>query len=124
MRGVDFAAGRGLFADDIVAFGTRAEVVTGLDALEHEQWRGVWPNIRDFTFLVDRLQAGRDDNLAWGVLPFTTTGFGPAGTPFARPGRATIVLERRDGRWLARHTHFSLAPGPSPTAPGSPSPSR
>jgi len=34
------------------------------------------------------------------------------GTPFDRPGRATIVLARQpDGRWLGVHSHMSLARG-------------
>jgi ketosteroid isomerase-like protein len=118
VRAVDFAAGRELFADDVVAFGTRADVVSGLDNLEHQQWRGVWPNIRDFTFVLEHLQAGRDGDLAWGVVPFMSTGFHADGTPFSRPGRATIIAERRGGRWLAKHSHFSLHPGTPPTTHG------
>jgi ketosteroid isomerase-like protein len=118
VRAVDFTGGRDLFAEDVVAFGTRAEVVTGLEALERQQWQGIWPNIRDFTFVFDQLHAGHDGNLAWGVVPFMSTGFHPDGTPFERPGRATIILERRDGRWLAKHSHFSLYPGTPPTTHG------
>jgi ketosteroid isomerase-like protein len=119
VRAVDFAAGRELFAEDVVAFGTRADVVTGLDTLERQQWHGIWPNIADFTFVMDQLHAGRDGDLTWGVVPFTSTGFHPDGTPFPRPGRATVILERRSGRWLAKHTHFSLYPGTPPTTHGS-----
>lgn len=117
VRAVDFAAGRQIFVEDVVAFGTRANVVTGLDALERQQWRGVWPNIRDFTILFDQLHAGPPEpgDLAWGVVPFSSTGFHPDGAPFPRPGRATIILERRGQRWLAKHSHFSLDPGTPPT---------
>ena len=118
VRAVDFTAGRELFAPDVVAFGTRADVVSGLEALERQQWSGVWPNIRDFTIVMDQLHAGWDGDLAWGVVPFTSTGFHADGTPFSRPGRATIIAERRDGRWLAKHSHFSLHPGTPPTTHG------
>src|SRR5690348_15117762 len=81
VRAVDFAAGRTLFCDDAVAFGTRASVVAGLTNLEQQQWRGIWPNIRDFTFQLDQLHTGVDDYLAWGVVPWTSTGFDRDGSP-------------------------------------------
>jgi ketosteroid isomerase-like protein len=46
----DFEAGRRLFAPDAVAFGTYATAVHGLDNIEREQWRQIWPRIRDFRF--------------------------------------------------------------------------
>jgi ketosteroid isomerase-like protein len=116
VRDVDFAAGRALFADDVVAFGTRADVVTGLDALVASQWRPTWPNITDFAFRVDQLHTGHAGDLAWGVIPWTSTGYHPDGSPFERPGRATLIFVRRAGRWLAKHSHFSLNPGTPPTS--------
>src|SRR5438093_1397162 len=56
VRARDFAAGRALFADDAVAFGTWARAVAGLDHIIREQWQNVWPRIRDFRFEAD---AGR-----------------------------------------------------------------
>jgi ketosteroid isomerase-like protein len=49
-RGRDFDIGRLMFAQDAIAFGTRATAVRGLDNIEREQWRKVWPRIRVFTF--------------------------------------------------------------------------
>ena len=49
-RGRDFEAGRRLFAPDAVAFGTYATAVHGLDNIEREQWRQIWPRIRGFRF--------------------------------------------------------------------------
>jgi ketosteroid isomerase-like protein len=43
---------------------------------------------------------------------------GPDGRPITRPGRGTFVLERRGGKWLAVHSHFSLLPSQSETAHG------
>ena len=40
-------------------------------------------------------------------------GVKPDGSTFRRPGRCTVALARRDGRWLATHTHFSLFPQPA-----------
>lgn len=46
----NFEGARALFADDVVSFGTYAEVLHGLDQLEELQWRKVWPNIANFSF--------------------------------------------------------------------------
>lgn len=110
----EYDAARDLVAGDVVSFGTKAELVEGLDHLVDEQWTGIWPNIEDFTF--EEVRAGGEGDHAWGVATWTSTGFDEAGDSYHRPGRATITFERRDGRWLAVHTHFSLYPGtPRPT---------
>ena len=118
VRSRDFAGGRTMFADDVVAFGTRADVVRGLDTLEANQWQPTWPAIADFAFRLDQLHVDGDGDVAWAVIPWTSTGFHPDGTPFARPGRATLTFARRGGRWLATHSHFSLNPGTPPTTHG------
>ena len=108
---VDYESARAIFATDVASFGTKAEVVVGLGPLQRQQWEGIWPNIRDFRIDLDRIVAGGSDSVAWGIAPWTSTGFAENGTPFDRPGRATVVLERRGEGWLAVHTHFSLNPG-------------
>jgi ketosteroid isomerase-like protein len=112
VRGVDFERARPLFADDVVAFGTFAAVVEGRARLEHEQWRNVWPNIRDFTFRLDELHALGTGSWICVIVPWDSTGQRSDGEPFSRPGRATLVLSRRGNRWVATHSHFSLAPSP------------
>jgi ketosteroid isomerase-like protein len=111
---VDYASARVLFAEDVVSFGTRATIVAGLDPLQANQWQGIWPNIRDFQIELDTIHAGGDAHFAWGIATWSSTGFDEAGTPFDRPGRATVILHRRDGVWRSIHTHFSLAPGTPP----------
>ncbi len=111
MRAVDYITARGIFAPDVVAFGTRAEIVTGLDALQAQQWSGVWPMIADFAFDLSQIHVVADGDIAWAAVPWTSTGFHDDGAAFSRPGRATVAFARRQGRWLAVHTHFSLAPG-------------
>lgn len=114
---VDLDAGRRRFDPDAVAFGTRADVVSGLDHIASEQWGHVWAKIADFSFVVDDLvvQIADDASLAVAIVPWTSTGFDQDGTPFDRPGRATVVLrprradENAGSDWLAIHTHFSLA---------------
>ena len=111
VRDVDYATARGIFAADVVSFGTRADLVRGQDALQAQQWSGVWPAIADFTFDLERLHADGSGDAVWAAVVWTSTGFHEDGTPFPRPGRATVTFARRDGRWLATHTHFSLNPG-------------
>ena len=99
---VDYAAPRPIFADDVVFFGTRADIVSGLDLLQLNQWEGIWPNIEDFKINLDNIHADGDQNMAWGVATWTSTGFNEDGTFFSRPGRATTtILERRDGAWVS-----------------------
>lgn len=121
VRAIDYARARDIFASDVVAFGTRAEVVEGLDLLEANQWRGVWPTIRDFTFDLGQLHWGWSGDAGWAITVWTSTGFHPDGARFPRPGRATITFERREDRLLAVHSHFSLSPGIPQRSSGPPS---
>jgi ketosteroid isomerase-like protein len=115
---VDYTSARPIFADEVVSFGTKADIVSGLDYLQQNQWEGIWPNIQDFQINLASIHAGGDSNVAWGVATWTSTGFHEDGTSFHRPGRATIVLERRNGQWVSVHTHFSLNPGTPPRTYG------
>jgi ketosteroid isomerase-like protein len=47
---------------------------------------------------------------AVGMGVFDSTGYRQDGTPYDRPGRATVVLVRpgAESGWLAQHTHLSL----------------
>jgi ketosteroid isomerase-like protein len=113
---VDMTTARDRFAPDVVAFGTYAEALRGLDRLEAEQWRNVWPTISDFAFRVDELVviASADGSQAVAVVPWDSVGTRADGTRFDRPGRATIVLQRSSASepWIGVHTHFSLVPAP------------
>jgi len=84
-RGQDFAAGRRLFAPDAVAFGTYATAVHGLDNIEREQWRQIWPRIRGFRFEGDPAVAGAGDS-AWIAATWSSEATGPDGQPFTRHG--------------------------------------
>ena len=108
---VDYDSTMDIFAEDVVAFGTKMDIVSGLDNLRKNQWEGIWPNIRDFKVELDSVHAGGDAAHAWGVATWTSTGFHESGESYFRPGRATVTLEKRGGAWLATHTHFSLFPG-------------
>ena len=117
VRARDFAAGRTMFADDAVAFGTWARAVAGLDNIEREQWKNVWPRIRGFHFEPDTHLHESVDH-GWIAGSWSTEVTGPDGRPFERPGRGTFVLERRNGRRTVVHSHFSLLPTQSESAHG------
>ena len=111
----DIRAGRRRFDDDVIAFGTHADVVVGRDAVEADQWSQIWPAIEDFEFRLEDLRVRRspDGLMAVVIVPWSSTGIDADGNRFDRPGRATIVLERDavGEPWSGTHTHFSLARG-------------
>lgn|SRR5437763_1053745 len=113
VRSIDYSRAHALFAEDVVAFGTFAAVVSGRQRLEREQWRNVWPTIRDFTFRLEELHCLGTKQALCVVVPWDSVGRGPDGQPFNRPGRATLLLAPRGDRWVATHSHFSVAPAPA-----------
>lgn len=110
VRARDFDAAGPMVAEEVVSFGTKAAMVEGRDNLVARQWLHIWPTIEGFAFDLDTLRWHRADDTAWAALTWTSRGLRPDGTPFARPGRATFTFARRNGVWLATHTHFSLFP--------------
>lgn len=103
------------FRPDVVSFSSFRDVVTGIDQFVNAQWRSVWPSMIDFRLETDKMQVtvSPDELMAAVACTWTSTGFDPDGTPFDRPGRCTVVLER-DGPgdpWLGVHGHFSLYRG-------------
>jgi catechol 2,3-dioxygenase-like lactoylglutathione lyase family enzyme len=96
VRAQDFAAERALCVPELLAFGTRAEMVEG----------------DEFTIDVDKAQGAIQGDRGWVAARWDSLGARPDGSTFARPGRLTILFERRAGRWLALHTHFSLSTTP------------
>jgi ketosteroid isomerase-like protein len=113
----DFAAGRRLFASDALAFGTYAVAARGIENIEREQWRNVWPRIREFRFESAPIVQVTGDS-AWIAAEWSSEATGSDGQSFRRPGRGTFVLARRDGRWLCVHSHFSLLPSQSEAVHG------
>jgi ketosteroid isomerase-like protein len=111
VRDVDFIGARPIFASDMIAFGTFTDFMTGREAAEQQQWRNVWPHIDNFRFRPDVRAIVSPDRLqAVGMAIFDSTGYRQDGTPYDRPGRATVVFVRGDvaSPWLAQHTHLSL----------------
>jgi ketosteroid isomerase-like protein len=110
VRAVDFDRVRSIFSPDVVGFGSVSAMLVGLDALERDQWRRVWPMIRGFTFETSDLRCGQDGDIIWIACPWISQGQTADGLWQDRPGRMTVVLKYEDGHWLAVHTHHSLAP--------------
>ena len=111
VRAVDFAGARPIFAPDMIAFGTFTDFMTGRDKAEAAQWRNVWPHIDEFHWRPDmRAIVSHDRLTAVGMAIFDSTGYREDGTPYDRPGRATVAFERTrpDQDWIAVHTHMSL----------------
>jgi len=116
IRARDYRAARPLFREDVLGFGTHSRIACGLDELEKQQWRQVWPGIDDFRFELAelRVSVSPDGQLACAMLPWTSIGHSEDGAPFRRPGRATLLLASEAGDWKGFHTHFSLNPGTAP----------
>lgn len=110
VRRRDYARGRELFHDQVRSFGTAAECVRGLDRLVNEQWRRIWSITEGFDFFYDQVSGARNGSSAWVIAPWSSTGFDDNGRPFERIGRATLIFEFHEERWLAVHSHFSLTP--------------
>jgi len=112
VRAVDFAGAHPLFAEDMIAFGTFENFVTGRDEVEAQQWRNVWPVTTGFRYRDDEIRAivSPDRLTAIGMGAFDSTGYREDGTPYDRPGRTTVALSRRaiGEDWVAVHTHMSL----------------
>ena len=118
---VDFKRVREMFTEDAIAFGSKVEMMTSRDALEHGQWRAVWPTMEDYSYDLGTLEIAisLDRLMAMGAAVFHSTGLhADKTTRFARPGRATATLmrERVGAPWHCTHSHVSLKPGtPSPS---------
>ncbi len=113
VREVDFAAARPLWDPDVIVFGTYQDVVQGREAAIARQWRNVWPQTADFRFDLGqtRVLAATGGDVAVVIAPWSSTGFSKDGTPFPRPGRATLVFAERGSGWRVVHSHMSLERG-------------
>jgi ketosteroid isomerase-like protein len=114
VRDVDYDAGRAMFAPDVVGFGTVGVLLSGLETLMTLQWKRVWGVTSGFCFDLDTATVRTSGDVAWVAVPWASrTGKSDRG-PFDRRGRATYILHRREGKWLAVHTHHSLDPSGAP----------
>ena len=107
----DFESAIKLVSSDVCSFGTKVDIVTNLKDLQAQQWQNIWPYIDNFHFLVDKLIADGNNELAWGITPWSSIGYDSEGNRFDRPGRATVILKKYNDVWIAIHTQYSLIPG-------------
>jgi ketosteroid isomerase-like protein len=77
------------------------------------QWDNVWPKTSDFRFVLEQVSvlSSPDGKMATVIAPWTSTGYHPDGTPFPRPGRATMVFSNSADGWICTHSHMSLNRG-------------
>jgi catechol 2,3-dioxygenase-like lactoylglutathione lyase family enzyme/ketosteroid isomerase-like protein len=115
VRAIDFAGGKAMCAPDMLAFGTYAGMVERIEDVMNAQWYKIWPTIKNFSIRTDEARGGISGDTAWVAAPWDSLGTNADGTTYDRPGRLTMVFVKRDGRWLARHTHLSLVPNPRRT---------
>ena len=115
VRAVDYEAAFPLFAEDLIAFGTHNDFVTGRPEVMRMQWMKVWPTIRNFRWRQDEVVAivSPERLSAVGLAVFDSDGFNRDGSRFDRRGRATVSLARAEAGadWVAVHTHMSLFRG-------------
>jgi ketosteroid isomerase-like protein len=97
VRAVDYEGARPLFADDMIAFGTFENFITGRERVEAAQWRSVWGVTSGFHYRDDDIRAivSPDRLTAIGMGVFDSTGYAEGGKPYDRPGRTTVALSRR-----------------------------
>ncbi|HEX5320606.1 MAG TPA: nuclear transport factor 2 family protein [Stellaceae bacterium] len=112
VRAVDYEGARPIFADDMIAFGTFENFITGRESVEKAQWRNVWGVTTGFRFRMDDIRAivSQDRLTAIGMGVFDSTGYREDGTPYERPGRTTIAFSRKavGADWVCDHSHMSL----------------
>jgi len=114
VREVDYRSAYPFWHPRIIAFGTVQPIVEGLEPFRDRQWESVWPKTSCFAFRLDvtRVLASADGNMAVAIAPFTSTGYAPDGKSFDRPGRTTLIFVAGEAeRWVAVHSHMSLARG-------------
>lgn len=113
VREVDYGGARPMWHPELLAFGTYNDVIQGLETAIATQWDNVWPRTAHFAFDLagTHVLASADGGMAVAVTPWTSTGYGPDGAAFDRPGRATMVFARGAGGWRCVHSHMSLNRG-------------
>ena len=105
VRNNDLAAGRDLFAPDVVGYGVISDRMLDLDALVDEQWRPTWRQVAAWS-VTDVDLAVAAENVA--VLAFCWRRENPDGSGLS--GRATVILRLSADGWVCVHSHLSASP--------------
>ena len=127
VQAVDYAGARPLFAEDLIAFGTFADYMTGRDVIEKQQWRNIWGTIDHFRCRLDDMRSilSADRFTAVGVIIFDSTGYNEDGAPYDLPARAwSCSAGPRSARIGSRSTRISPYAAAFPGAPSATKPTR
>ena len=110
VRAHDYEGGKLLFAPEAIGFGTYGDRLDGLETLVEKQWHHIWEITRGYDFDYDNVQCGVNGDLGWAAATWVSQKQDADGAWQNRPGRATFIFEKRNGQWLAVHSHHSLHP--------------
>lgn len=109
VRQRDTDAGRALFGDETVSFGTRADRTENLDQLVDQQWAPVWASTQGFCFDHPHVALHGPD----GAVVATRWSSIAAVDGRERHGRATLAFAADASSphgWICVHSHFSIVP--------------
>jgi hypothetical protein len=113
VRSLDYAKARTLFDEGVVSFGTQVNTVeVGLGDVEREQWREVWPRVRNFTYRLGEARFFGEANCLCVLVPWDSVGVHADGATHDRSGRTTFVLSERGCKLTCVHFHSSLISRP------------
>lgn len=111
VRRRDTDAGRDLFGDETVSFGTRAGRTENLDQLVDQQWTPVWASTQGFAFDHSSVVLHGTD----GAVVETRWSSTADVDGRQRLGRATLAFAADASSphgWICVHSHFSIVPVP------------
>jgi SnoaL-like domain len=106
---------KAMFAFNVHAFGSYAEIVDNLEDLATKQWTPIWFNTEGFSFLKDSIHCivSDDASLVCVLALWKSKGIDDSKQPFLRQGRCTLTLRRDESSpfgYIAVHSHFSKIP--------------
>ncbi|MEM9771870.1 MAG: nuclear transport factor 2 family protein [Cyanobacteria bacterium P01_D01_bin.73] len=115
VRSRDTDRGRQLFDENVYAFGTRADVATGLDDLVKNQWTPIWLNTQGFHFLFESAKyiVSDDRSTVCAMVSWESHAVENGQKGYLRSGRCTLALRKDSSApfgYLAMHSHFSKLP--------------
>jgi len=91
---------------DVMVYGTGAdERRVGVEQIRAQVTRD-WSQSESAAMAFDRMLVSAAGAVAWAAVDGAFK-FRIGGKDMSMPARATFVLEKRDGRWLIQHAHFS-----------------
>ncbi len=108
IRGNTLASGRLLFHDEVVGYGVITERMLGLESLVTQQWTPTWKRVATWEVTTVDLRVEHDDIAVIAFCWERTNN----DDRHVVAGRATVVLQWFDGRWLCTHSHLSATPSP------------